>query len=74
MAPAKYELRPLNNKNIQGKKGMAAKVHLTSPVDSEKDANLILDYGRMGLSGPRSRPSTENLSTWEIRLQHRCYR
>eukprot|EP00944_MAST-04C_sp_MAST-4C-sp1_P015759 g15759.t1 len=52
MAPAKYELRPLNNKSIQGKKGMAANVHLTSPVDSEKDANLILDYGQMGLSGP----------------------
>ena len=51
MAPAKYELRPLTTRAFRVK-GMAANVHLTSPVDSEKDADLILDYGQMGLSGP----------------------
>ena len=54
MAPT-YELKPINNKNLQIRKQMKTNVHLSDigPINEEEPGSLVIEYGNMmSLGGP----------------------
>lgn len=62
MAPT-YELKPINNKNLQIRKQMKTNVHLSDigPINEEEPGSLVIEYGNMMSLGGPTKQTMKNL-------------